>query len=77
MEHERDIVRRVDIVDHALVDQQADHVRESPLDSSDKDGLASLDKENKREGRQGERGEWGWVGGWVGRREGGREERLK
>jgi hypothetical protein len=40
-----DIIRRVDIVDHALFDQQADHVGESQLGSSDEDGIASLHME--------------------------------
>jgi hypothetical protein len=42
------MIKHVDIVDHALVKQQADQVRESPLGSSDKDVLASLDIQGGR-----------------------------
>jgi hypothetical protein len=41
----RHVIGCVDIVDHALVEQQADYVGESPLDSCDEDGLASLHRE--------------------------------
>ena len=45
----RNVIVCVDIVDHALVEQQADYVGESPLDSCDEDGLASLHREGRRE----------------------------